>query len=168
MHILKNNGGRANSPLLVYIRLILICIEDVNYTSSNKFNFADKDVLLFQSIFSCLKTAPHFADHMWIIWTPYQLPEEVISIWGIPLEEWGNIPAERTLISMLGDRELILALPLTRCELTDKLLHLSSSVYSEEVKLDDIFLRFLPALKLCLCSILTNKSREFLPRENIG
>ena len=60
MHMLKNNSGRANSPLLVFIRLILICIVDVNYTSSCKFNFADKDVLLSWSIFSGLKTGPHF------------------------------------------------------------------------------------------------------------
>lgn len=60
MHMLKTNSGRANSPLAVFIRLILICIVDVNYTSSYKFNFADKDVLLSRSIFSGLKTGLHF------------------------------------------------------------------------------------------------------------
>ena len=57
---------------------------------------------------------------------------------------------ERTPISMLGEA-LILALPLTECELSNKLLHLSSSVYSEGTQLNDVFLRLLPALKLCLC-----------------
>lgn len=48
---------------------------------------------------------------------------------------------------------------LTRCELTDKLLHLSRSVESKGAKLNDIFLRFLPALKCNLCPTLMNKSR---------
>lgn len=66
---------------------------------------------------------------------------------------------------MLRERELIPALPLTRCELTDKLLHLSSSVQSKGTKLD-IFLRFLPALKPGLCPTLMNKSRDFFLYEN--
>lgn len=68
---------------------------------------------------------------------------------------------------MLKDWELISALPLTRCELTDKLLHLSSSVESKGAKLD-IFLRFLPALKFSLCPTLMNKSRDSLQYENAG
>ena len=109
-----------------------------------------------------------FADHKGIMQTPYQLPEVIITIWGIPLEGWENTPVERTPISMWGDRALILALPLTGCELSNKLLHLSSSVYSEGAQLNDVFPRLLPALKLCLCSSLMNKSQESLSYENIG
>lgn len=109
-----------------------------------------------------------FADHIGIMQTPYQLPEVIITIWGIPLEGWENTPVERTPISMWGDRALILALPLTGCELSNKLLHLSSSVYSEGAQLNDVFPRLLPALKLCLCSSLTNKSQESLSYENTG
>lgn len=60
---------------------------------------------------------------------------------------------------------MIPGLPLTRCELTDKLLHLSSSVQSKGAKLD-IFLRFLPALKPGLCSILMKKRKDSFQYEN--
>lgn len=63
---------------------------------------------------------------------------------------------------------MIPALPLTRRELTDKLLHLSSSVGSKGAKFDDIFLKFLPALKFGLCATPMNKSRDSLQYKNTG
>lgn len=66
---------------------------------------------------------------------------------------------------MLRERELIPALPLTTCEITDKLLHLSSSVESKGAKLD-IFLRFLPALRPGLFPTLMNKSRDSFQYKN--
>lgn len=123
--------------------------------------------MYFWSIFSYLKTAPYFADHIYIIEHYSSVPWGDNYYLGNPSGGMSEHSSEKNSDLDARDQKLIPALSLNRCEPTDKLLHLSSSVESKGAKLD-IFQRFLPALKFGLCPALRNKSRDSLQYENTG